>query len=138
LLPFLYRHLNFSPKYILPRSFGDHKISSATLRQYTKPFADSTQRNGALAFAKSLLSDQDWFEALWNRRQSISGKPALFVWGMKDPVVKGYYLDKFLSGFENATAVRLESSGHFPQEEQPDVVASSIMHFVTGTKQSWT
>ena len=52
LLPFLYRYLNFSPKFILPKSFGDRKISDKTLKQYTRPFADKTQRNGALAFAK--------------------------------------------------------------------------------------
>ena len=100
LLPFLYRYPNFSPKFILPKSFGDRKISKHLLKQYTKPFADKTQRNGALAFAKSLLNDQDWFEELWNKRQPISTKPTLFIWGMKDPVIKPHYLDKFISGFQ--------------------------------------
>ena len=63
LLPFLYRYLNFSPKIIMPSSFGDHKISKEILKQYTKPFANKSQRNGALSFAKSLLHDQGWFEA---------------------------------------------------------------------------
>ncbi|MBI3234994.1 MAG: alpha/beta fold hydrolase, partial [Bacteroidetes bacterium] len=45
LLPFLYRYLNFSPKYILPKSFGDKKISKKILLQYTKPFVDKSQRN---------------------------------------------------------------------------------------------
>lgn len=94
LLPFLYRYFNFSPKFILPRSFGDDKISRKTLLQYTKPFADKTQRNGALAFAKSLLNDQHWFDELWNKRQYISCKPTLFIWGMKDPVIKPHYLKK--------------------------------------------
>src|SRR5690606_5680244 len=104
LLPFLYRYLNFSPKFILPKSFGD-----------------KTQRNGALAFAKSLLNDQDWFEELWNRRQSISNKPTLFLWGMKDTVIKPHFLNKFASGFTNSQTVKLETSGHFPQEEQPEI-----------------
>ncbi len=34
LLPFLYLYLNFSPRFILPRSFGDHKPSKSILRQY--------------------------------------------------------------------------------------------------------
>lgn len=134
LLPFLYRYLNFSPKFILPKSFGDRKLSKRLLKQYIKPFADRTQRNGALAFAKSLLNDQDWFEELWEKRQAISNKPTLFVWGMKDPVIKPHYLDKFQSGFTNSTTVKLETSGHFPQEEQPERVSKSILEFLTKEK----
>ncbi len=130
LLPFLYRYLNFSPKFILPKSFGDRKISKHLQTQYTKPFADKTQRNGAVAFAKSLLNDQDWFEELWNKRQAISSKPTLFVWGIKDPVIKPHYLDKFESGFQNSTTKRLATSGHFPQEEQPEIVAKEIIDFL--------
>ena len=130
LLPFLYRYLNFSPRFILPKSFGDKKISNSTLKQYTSPFANKTQRNGALAFARSLLNDQDWFEKLWNKRLAISQIPTLFIWGMKDPVIKPHNLDKFLSGFPNSTVIRLETCGHFPQEEEPEVVTKSIIDFL--------
>lgn len=130
LLPFLYRYLNFSPKFILPKSFGDRKLSKHLVNQYTKPFADKTQRNGALAFAKSLLNDQDWFEELWNKRQVISNKPTLLIWGLKDPVIKPHYLDKFEKGFQNSKTKRLETSGHFPQEEQPEIVAKAISEFL--------
>lgn len=134
LLPFLYRYLNFSPKFILPKSFGDKKIPKKLLKQYTKPFANKTQRNGALAFAKSLLNDQDWFEQLWNKRQTISTKPTLFIWGTKDPVIKPHYLDKFQIGFTNSTTVKLETSGHFPQEEQADTVTKVMLEFLTNKK----
>ncbi len=134
LLPFLYRHLNFSPKFILPKSFGDNKISKQLLKQYTKPFADKTQRNGALAFARSLLNDQDWFEGLWSKRQTISNKPTLFIWGMKDPVIRPDYLEKFQSDFTNSITVKLETSGHFPQEEQADNVTKAMLDFLTDKK----
>lgn len=131
LLPFLYCHLNFSPQFILPKSFGARKLSKQLLKQYTKPFANKTQRNGALGFARSLLHDQDWFEALWSKRQAISNKPTLFIWGMKDRVIKPHYLARFESGFTNSKTVKLETSGHFPQEEQPDAVAEAIHGFLT-------
>lgn len=127
LLPFLYRYLNFSARFILPKSFGDHKISKHLLKQFTKPFADKTQRNGALAFAKSLLNDQGWFQKLWDEKAPISGKPTLLIWGMKDPVIKPHYLDKFVLGFTNSKVIKLETSGHFPQEEQPEIVAKYII-----------
>ena len=130
LLPFLYRYLNFSPRFILPMSFGDKKLSRKLLKNYTRPYAIKYQRNGALAFARSLLNDQDWFEKLWEKREAISDKPSLFIWGMKDKVIRPGYLDKFLSGFQNATALKLESCGHFPQEEEAERVSKAIGDFL--------
>ena len=85
-----------------------------------------------MAFAKSLLNDQDWFEELWNKRQAISAKPILFIWGMKDSVIKPNYLHKFQSGFTNFTTVQLDHCGHFPQEEEPTIVSDSILNFIKG------
>ncbi|HMP99434.1 MAG TPA: alpha/beta fold hydrolase [Cyclobacteriaceae bacterium] len=59
LLPFLYRYLNFSPRFLLPSSFGDNKLPKHLLKQYTAAFANKNERYGTLAFAKSLLNDQD-------------------------------------------------------------------------------
>lgn len=132
LLPFLYRYLNFSARFILPKSFGDHKMTKHILGQYTRPFGDRTQRNGTIAFARSLLHDQDWFQTLWNAREVLVHKPTLFIWGMKDPVIKPHHLEKFISGFPRANVVRVESAGHFPQEEQPMEVITAISRFLKG------
>jgi haloalkane dehalogenase len=130
LLPFLYRFLNFSPKFLLPKTYGENKPSKRILKHYTKPFSGPRQRNGVLAFAKSLLSDQDWFEKLWNEKGAISNKPVLLIWGMKDPVITPHNLEKFESGFQNSQTIRLESSGHFPQEEEPEKVIEEISNFM--------
>lgn len=129
LLPFLYKYLNFSPRFILPQSFGDKKLSKKLLAQYTKPFANKSERNGALAFAKSLLNDQDWFEELWHKKETIADKPTLFIWGMKDSVIKPHNLEKFVSGFPHSQVKKLETSGHFPQEEQPEQVTQFLRDF---------
>lgn len=133
LLPFLYRYFNFSARFLLPGSFGDHKISKKILSQYTQPFGKKSERNGTVAFAKSLLYDQDWFEELWANRRSINHKPTLFIWGMQDTFVKPKYLEKFITGFPNATVHRLPGSGHFPQEEEPELVAKYITDFVNSS-----
>ena len=90
----------------------------------------------SLAFARSLVHDQDWFEQLWDKREAISDKPTLFIWGMKDPIIKPHNLHKFQSGFSNSTTIKLETSGHFPQEEQPDTVTKAIFEFLNGEKNN--
>jgi haloalkane dehalogenase len=130
LLPILYRYFNFSARFILPKSFGAKKIDKHIHQQYILPFSKSSEREGTIAFAKSLLNDQDWFEELWNKRFSISKKPTLFIWGMQDPVIKSHYLEKFLSGFPNSQVKRLDNCGHFPQEENYLETIESITYFL--------
>lgn len=130
LLPLLYRYFNFSPRFLLSRSFGNKKISKHILRHYTEPFPNKSSRNGPLAFARSLLNDQEWFEELWNNKHTISEKTSLFIWGMKDPILKPHYLEKFISGFPNSMTIKLDTCGHFPQEEEPEKVSKAIVDFV--------
>jgi haloalkane dehalogenase len=130
LLPFLYRYLNFSPRVLLPGSFGDYKLSRRIRAHYTNPFGAPARRNGTLAFARSLLHDQDWFGERWQKREAISSKPTLLIWGMKDRILSPRYLDKFREGFPGARVKKLAGSGHFPQEEQPGQVAEWIDQFL--------
>lgn len=130
LLSFLYKYLNFSPRFILPRSFGEKKLSKPILKHYTAPFSNKYERNGTLAFAHSLLNDQDWFEMLWTQRFTLVDKPVLLIWGMKDPVIKPHYLKKFESGFINSSTYKLSTCGHFPQEECPEEVIDCLSHFL--------
>jgi haloalkane dehalogenase len=130
LLPFLYRYLNFSPRFILPQSFGDKKLSRKLLKQYTRPFSKPSERNGALAFVRSLLHDQDWFESLRQQRDIISQKPALILWGMKDKVIGPQHLEKFKSVFSSAHIIPLLTCGHFPQEEEHEVVVREVQNWL--------
>ena len=130
LLPFLYLYLNFSARFLLPASFGNKKLPKSIQKQYTQVFKTKNDRKGTLAFARSLLKDQDWFEELWNNRFTINQKPTLFIWGMKDKFLHNGYLDKFESGFPNSRVVKLDGVGHFPQEEESNIVGNEILWFL--------
>lgn len=131
LLPFLYRYLNFSPRYLLPSSFGAHKLPKALLKQYTSPFANKRERNGTVAFAHSLLNDQAWFESLWEQRSKLKHLPMLLIWGMKDLFVSPSYLAKWQNGFPHATTVQLNTCGHFPQEEEHEKTITAIQYWLS-------
>jgi pimeloyl-ACP methyl ester carboxylesterase len=133
---FLYRYFNFSPKVLLPQSFGKKKLSRKLLKNYTKPFGNSSERYGPLAFARSLVNDQQWFENCWQRRQLLQHIPLLFIWGMMDKFVKPEFLEKFTRGFPQSIYVALESCGHFPQEESPEEVVKAIKLFLENSPGS--
>jgi pimeloyl-ACP methyl ester carboxylesterase len=131
LLPVLYKYLNFSAKMLIPQSYGDKsRLSKAVHRQYTRPFGNAGERMGTLGFARSLLHDQPWFESIWSRREAISRKPALFLWGMKDKFMPPKYLQKFESAFPDHRTVRFENAGHFPQEECREEVVAAVRDFL--------
>ncbi|MBC7922496.1 MAG: alpha/beta hydrolase, partial [Ferruginibacter sp.] len=89
-----------------------------------------SERRGTLAFARSLLNDQDWFESLWMKRAGITDRPTLLIWGMKDRFVPASYLEKFADNFHYRRVVRLENAGHFPQEEEPGEVVGAVKGFL--------
>ncbi|MEZ4905129.1 MAG: alpha/beta fold hydrolase [Spirosomataceae bacterium] len=138
LLPVLYKYFNFSVRFLLPRSFGSKKLNTHIHRQYICPFSKIAHRDGPLAFAKSLLKDQPWFEALWQQREILQTKPMLLIWGIKDPFISTAYLQKFKEGFPQAKVMELANCGHFPQEEEGKQVAAMIGSFIRSTARKST
>lgn len=136
ILKFAYLYLNASPRWVLPSSFGDKKISGAIKKQYTSPFSKPSERNGVYAFSQSLLNDQEWFDLLWKRRAELGNVLVLIIWGMKDKVLLPKYADKLVSGFRGACLHKIYSAGHFPQEEEPNEVLYSLEAFLLTKKIS--
>ncbi len=130
LMPVLYKYFNFSARYLMPKSFGEVKLSGRILKQYIKPFPTVKSRLGALGFAYSLLNDQPWFETLWEGKNRISEKPILLIWGLRDSYLNENYLTKFKQGFPRARVITISDAGHFPQEENPEIVSNAILDFV--------
>ncbi len=131
LLPFLYLRLNFSPRFLIPKSFHEAgRLSKVVHRHYTKVFRKASERHGTLAFARSILNDQQWFGSLWKKIHRLQDKPVLFIWGMQDPFVLPKYLDKYASAFPKAQVLKLEDCGHFPQEEKKEEVVLAVSSFL--------
>ncbi len=126
---FLYRYVNFSPKFLLKMAFHDKSKLTPTLHaHYLRPFAEKSQREAPLVLAQNLLSD--WFGTLWEQREKIVSIPALLLWGMNDPAFGKKELERWEGFLKNTWAVRLEKVGHFPQEEALPKVLSAMDEFV--------
>jgi haloalkane dehalogenase len=123
---FLYRYVNFSQRVIMPSAYGNKKALTREIhRQYLPLFPDANSRELVLfALAKALLGSSAFYQRLWDRRQNLARVPMTIVWGMRDSAFGPQFLDRWTATFPHARAVRMESAGHWPHEEQPqDVIA---------------
>lgn len=79
LLPFLYRYLNFSARFVLPRAFGEKKIKTSLLKQFTGPFRNWRQREGTIGFVNSLLRIRNGLKIYGRKKKSFQkNRPCLF------------------------------------------------------------
>lgn len=129
---FLYRRANLSLRSLMPYAYGDRtKLTPAIHRQYLAPFSDADGRGRVLwPLARGLLGSSDHFDSLWQRRQRLADVPALVLWGMRDRALGPELLDRWRTALPGARVVELPEAGHWPHEEQPDLVIKELEKFV--------
>ncbi len=128
---FYYRALNASPSFILPALFADrHRIQRPSRIQYLEPFSSHRERNALYAMIESLERDADWHEEIWAKREVIRDKPALLLWGTKDPIFGPDALARFEELFPNHTTRKFPQSGRFVPEESPKAAFEEIRWFL--------
>ena len=131
---FLYTRLNASPRWLIPAGFANRaRLSRAAHRQYLAPFPDPASRRPPWELARALLHSSAWYDGLWRRRERLLGKPALLVWGMRDPGFGPAYLTRWREALPGAEVVELPHAGHFVQEEAAADLAVHLTAFLRRT-----
>lgn len=130
LLPWLYRWLNASARFLLPASFGAKPLAPAVRQQYTAPFSGPKERNGTVGLARALLHEQPWFGQLGRQLPPLREHPVLLVWGMQDRFFGPTYLRRFAQAFHQPTIVELATCGHVPHEEEAAQIIEHLQQFL--------
>ena len=105
---------------------GRH-LTPAGRAAFRGPFRDRRVRGNALSMlrdattADAYLRDVD--RAL---RTTLSDRPLLLVYGGRSPTLREGFPDQWMARFPDARLVVIEGGHHFPQMDDPDVVAQSI------------
>jgi pimeloyl-ACP methyl ester carboxylesterase len=132
---FLYTRLNFSPRVLIPMSFADRRtLRPEVHRHYLAPFPTPESRFGSWRLAEELVASGAWFESLWERRERLAAKPALLLWGVKDPAFGTEALERWARVLTNAEIHRFDA-GHFVQEEVEGIEAM-VARFLETAKAS--
>jgi len=120
----MYKHLNFSLKILMPSVYADRKrLTPEIHRRYLDVFRDKDARVRVLhALARALLGSRDFYASLWAQRDRLTGRPAVIIWGMKDTAFEPRLLTKWRTALPAARVVELSDAGHWPHEEAPEQV----------------
>lgn len=125
---FLYRRFNASQRLIMPSAYGDRrKLTPAIHEQYLALFPDPDSRERVLfALARAILGSSAYYDSLWRRRSRLEGVPLHLIWGMRDSAFPPTVLDQWTRAFPHAQVTRVEGAGHWPHEEEPEVVLAAL------------
>jgi len=128
----LYRHVNFSQRVLMPGAYGDRrKLTPAIHRQYLEVFRDKDARVQVLhALARAINGSRGYYARLLANAERLRRFPALIVWGMKDTAFPPCMLDRWRQLLPQATVVTLAGAGHWPHEEEPEVVVRALRGFI--------
>jgi pimeloyl-ACP methyl ester carboxylesterase len=134
---FLYRRLNVSPRILLPAAFGDRRrLTREIHRHYVDALPTPGERQAPWVYARELIGSSEWFESLWERRERIARKPALLLWGKKDPAFTAEALARWVGALADARTVEFPGAGHFVQEEAPAEALREIRGFLSALDRS--
>lgn len=127
----LYQRFNFPVNVIMPRAYGNKSILTKHIHDhYKQVLPTAKERVATYTFALQLLDAGDWWNALWAQMDKIKTKPFLFFWGMKDTFILRKELAKWQNALPSARVVKLEQSGHFAQEEEPEKMVEELRRFL--------
>jgi haloalkane dehalogenase len=118
LMRFLYLYANFSARVMAKSSWGTRApLTRNRHRHFTALFPNRASRIGTWAFAKSLVTEDERYDAIGARLGALAGVPSLVVWGMADKFVGAPHLARWKRELSHARFVELENVGHFPEDE---------------------
>ena len=113
--------------------------TSEVLNAYLSPFPTPESRLALLCWSRDITvneSDQSYrdMKHIEDNLTLFSDIPVLLIWGMLDPVLPGYVLEKWRRIYPHAQVLVIEDASHFLQEDSPERVIGETKRFLQTTK----
>jgi len=103
------------------------KLTDAEFNHYAAVVPTPDSRKGIAVFPKEIRAAKPWMAELEQRvKATLSNKPMVLVWGMKDPAFRSNFLERWEAAFPQAKVIRLEMAGHYIQEDAPEQIVDGI------------
>lgn len=120
------RERNLFVERLLPLGTA-RQLSVDELEHYRGVQPTPEARRGVAEFPRQILAAGDWLEGLERRIPSTLGdRPALLVWGMKDPIFRPSALGRWTRLLRDVRVTELSDAKHFIQEDAPATIARAV------------
>lgn len=127
----LVKRYNIFVKWLMPLGAGNRAaFTGEVMAHYTRVQGDEAARAASAAFPGYIIGAGDWLADIWNHRAAFADKPALLLWGLRDPAFRRKQLQVWQSALANVTVRELPDCGHFVAEEAPETVSAEIDAFI--------
>lgn len=105
------------------------KLTPAEMDHYRRVQPNPAARHGVAEMPKQILAARPLLDRLGREVSArLGSKPALLVWGMKDPAFRPrLILPRMRSTFPDHVVVELPRARHYIQEDAPDEIAEAIL-----------
>jgi pimeloyl-ACP methyl ester carboxylesterase len=112
-----------------PERLADGWYESA-IDEFVRVFASPRGRIALFSAARQIYLDPPHGErGFWTRLRALS-RPALFLWGDRDPLVPASFARHVADALPTATSIVLDDCGHIPQYEHPATTHALVREFL--------
>jgi haloalkane dehalogenase len=126
---FLIRHFNAFVNVMIPVG-TKKKVSREAMRAYRAPFPTADSRNPTHVFPREIIGSTKFLAEVEKGLDAILDKPAIIVWGDKDPAFRKKELQRWQSLFPKAETTMLKGAGHYIQEDAPEKIVKAVLDWV--------
>lgn len=93
---------------------------------YSRPHPTPESREPVHVMPREILAARDLLAEVEQALERVAGKPALIVWGDKDPAFREPQRLRWERTFANHRTVILRGASHYIQEDAPDEIVAAI------------
>jgi pimeloyl-ACP methyl ester carboxylesterase len=102
----------------------------AAVDEFMRVFAHARGRMAFFSAARQIYLEEAHGEAgFWERLPALE-RPALFLWGERDPLVPARFAPHVESALPGVRSVVIEDCGHVPQFEHPERTHALMREFL--------
>lgn len=110
------------------------KLSPAERAMYKQPHPTPAAREPVHVMPREILTAHELLAEVEQGLTGVAGKPALIVWGDKDPAFKATHRSRWERTFPNHRTHILRGASHYIQEDAPDEIVTAIKDWWPGTE----
>jgi haloalkane dehalogenase len=109
-------------------------LSPAEWQMYKHPHPTAASREPLHVMPREILAAHDLLTDTEQGLDQVADKPALIVWGDKDPAFKAAHRTRWEHTFPNHRTHILRGASHYIQEDAPDEIITAITDWWPTTK----